>query len=151
MAASITGPRKWNSLKMCITLWSNVFRNERIFDKSPAFHYHVDLSSFNLCTLEEKKKGARRNKYFKSWPYHRSRGVDGDTDGKESACQHRDRGLIPGSGRGPGKGNGNPLQYSCLRNSMDRGDWQATVHGVAKSRKQQSDYHLHFHCHQSCF
>ena len=43
---------------------------------------------------------------------------------------------IPGSGRSPGEGNGNPLQYSCLGNPMDRGVWQATVHGVAKSRTQ---------------
>ena len=45
----------------------------------------------------------------------------------------RDTGSIPGLGRSPGKGNGNPVQYSCLENSMDRGAWQATVHGVAKS------------------
>ena len=44
----------------------------------------------------------------------------------------RDSGLIPGSGRYPGEGNGDPLQYSCLGNPMDRGAWQATVHGVAK-------------------
>ena len=43
-----------------------------------------------------------------------------------------DTGSIPGSGRSPGEGNGNPLQYSCLGNPMDRGAWQATVHGVAK-------------------
>ena len=43
-----------------------------------------------------------------------------------------DPGLIPGSGRSPGEGNGNPLQYSCLGNSMDRGMWQATVHGVTR-------------------
>ena len=54
--------------------------------------------------------------------------------GKESACNTRDAGLIPGSGRSPGGGHGNPLQYSCLENPMDRGAWQATVHGVAKSR-----------------
>ena len=55
---------------------------------------------------------------------------------KESACNAEDAagaaGLIPGSGRSPGEGNGNPLQYSCLENPMDRGDWWATVHGVAK-------------------
>ena len=45
----------------------------------------------------------------------------------------RDSGLIPGLGRSPGEGNGNPLQYSCLENLMDRGAWWATVHGVAKS------------------
>ena len=42
----------------------------------------------------------------------------------------RDSGLIPGLGRSPGEGYGNPFQYSCLENPMDRGDWQATVHGV---------------------
>ena len=47
-----------------------------------------------------------------------------------------DMGLIPGLGRSPGGGNGNPLQYSCLENSMDRGAWQATVHRVTKSRTQ---------------
>ena len=46
----------------------------------------------------------------------------------------RDEGLNPGSGRSPGEGNGNPLQYSCLENPMDRGAWWATVHGVAKSQ-----------------
>ena len=46
----------------------------------------------------------------------------------------RDEGSIPGSGRSPGGGRGNPLQYSCLENPMDRGAWWATVHGVAKSR-----------------
>ena len=44
-----------------------------------------------------------------------------------------DTGAIPGLGRSPGEGNGNPLQYSCLENPMDRGVWQATVHGVTKS------------------
>ena len=48
--------------------------------------------------------------------------------------------MIPGSGRFPGEGNGNPLQYYCLENPMDRGAWWATVHGVAKSRKQLSDF-----------
>ena len=54
--------------------------------------------------------------------------------GKESACNVGDLGLIPGLGRSPGAGNGNPLQYSCLKNPMDRGARQATVHGVAKLR-----------------
>ena len=50
-----------------------------------------------------------------------------------------DAGSIPGSGRSPGVGNGNPLQYSCLENSMDRGVWQATIHGIARSWTQVSD------------
>ena len=55
-----------------------------------------------------------------------------------SAGDTRDVGLIPGSGRSPGGGNGNRLQYSCLENSMDRGTWRATVHGVTKSQAQLS-------------
>ena len=53
---------------------------------------------------------------------------------KVSACNAGDPGLIPGSGRSPGEGNGNPLQYSCLENPMGGGAWWAAVHGVAKSR-----------------
>ena len=52
--------------------------------------------------------------------------VSNDSDGKESACDGGDRGLIPGSGRPPGEGNANPLQNSCLENPMNRGAWQAT-------------------------
>ena len=51
-----------------------------------------------------------------------------------NAGDTRDMGSIPGSGRSPGGGHGNPLQYSCLENPMDRGAWRATVHGVAKSQ-----------------
>ena len=56
-----------------------------------------------------------------------------------SAGDAGDLGSIPGSGRSPGEGNGNPLQYSCLGNPMDRAAWGATVHGVAKSRTQLSN------------
>ena len=61
-------------------------------------------------------------------------GFSGGSDSKESACNAGDLGLIPGSGRSPGEGNGNPLQYSCLENPMDRGAWWATVLGVAKGQ-----------------
>ena len=61
-------------------------------------------------------------------------GCPGSSDGKESACDTGDLSLIPGLGRSPGGGNGNPLHYSCLGNPMDGEAWQATVHGVAKSR-----------------
>ena len=56
--------------------------------------------------------------------------------GKESACNPGDQGLIPGSERSPGEGNGNPLQYSCLENPMDREAWWATVRGVSNSQTQ---------------
>ena len=58
--------------------------------------------------------------------------------GKESTCNAGDPGSIPGSGRSLEAGNSNPLQYSCLENTMDRGAWQATVHGIAKSETQLS-------------
>ena len=60
-------------------------------------------------------------------------GFPGGSDGKESACNVEDPGLISEMGRSPGEGNSNTLQYSCLENSMDRGDWWATVHGVTDS------------------
>ena len=56
------------------------------------------------------------------------------SDAKESACNVGDLGSVPGLGKSHGEGNGNPLQYSCLGNSMDRGDWWATVHGVKRVR-----------------
>ena len=69
----------------------------------------------------------------------------GGSDSKESAYNAVDPGLIPGSGRSPGEGNGNPLQCSCLENPMDGGAWWATIHGVAKSRTQLSNLtSLHF-------
>ena len=63
----------------------------------------------------------------------------GSSEGKESACNVGDPGSMPGLGRSPREGNGNPLQYSCLENPMDGGAWQATVHGVANSRTWLSD------------
>ena len=61
-------------------------------------------------------------------------GAPGGSVGKESACNAGDLGSVPGSGRSPGGGQGNPLQCSCLENPMDRGGWRATVHGVAESQ-----------------
>ena len=58
-------------------------------------------------------------------------GLPGDSDGEESACNSGDSGSIPGSGRSPGEGNGNPLQYSCLGNPKDTGAWWVTVLWVA--------------------
>ena len=69
-------------------------------------------------------------------------GFPGGSTGKESACDAGDLGSIPGLGRSSGEGNGYPLQYSGLENSMDRGAWQATVHGIANSWTQLSDPHF---------
>ena len=64
----------------------------------------------------------------------------GGSDSKASAYNVGDLGSIPGLGRSPGEGNGNPLQYSCLENPMYRGAWWTTVHGVAKSQTQLSNF-----------
>ena len=68
---------------------------------------------------------------------------------RASAGDTRDTGSILGSGRSPGEGHGNPLQYSCLENPMDRGAWWATVHGVIKSwmRLEELNTHIHTHTH----
>ena len=66
--------------------------------------------------------------------YHNYLDVPGGSDGKEAACNAGDLGSIPGLGRSPGGGHGNPLSCSCLENPMDRAAWWAKVHGVAKSQ-----------------
>ena len=69
---------------------------------------------------------------------YRVKGFPGGSDHKESACNVGGLGSVPGLGRSPGGRHGNPVQYSCLKNPMDRGAWQATVHRVAKSGTQLS-------------
>ena len=80
----------------------------------------------------------RNNSETKCFSLHKSTsylsGFPGGSDGKESARNAGDLGLILGLGRSPGEGNGYPLQYSCLKNSIDKGALQATVHRVAKSQ-----------------
>ena len=72
-------------------------------------------------------------------------GLPGGSEGKASSCSAGDLGLIPGSGRSPGVGNGNPLQYSCLENPMDGEAWWATVHVVTKSWTWLRDFTFPFH------
>ena len=70
--------------------------------------------------------------------------VPGGSDGKESAYNMGDPGLVPGLGRSPGEGNGNPPQYSCPENPMDGGAWQATVHGDHKESDMAERLLFHF-------
>ena len=67
-------------------------------------------------------------------------GIPGGSDGKASVHNVGDLGSSPGLGRSPGEGNGNPLQDYCLENPMDRGAWQTTIYGVAKSRTRLSNF-----------
>ena len=83
-------------------------------------------------------------------PLMQTLGFPGGSEDKAPACNAGDPGSIPGLGRSPGEGNGNPLQYSCLENPMERGAWRATVHGVAKSRTQLSDFAHHTQCRHLC-
>ena len=72
-------------------------------------------------------------------------GFPGGSDDKESACNAEASGSIPGSGRSPGEGNGNSLQYSCLENLKDREVWQATIQGITKSQIRLTHTHTHTH------
>ena len=74
-----------------------------------------------------------------------NKGFPGGSEVKASACNAGDLGSIPGSGRSPGEGNGNSLQYFCLENPMDGGAWWATVHQVAKSRMRLSNLTFNFY------
>ena len=70
----------------------------------------------------------------------------GSWDSKESACNASDLGSTPGLGRSPGDGNGNPLRYPCLENTMDRGSWQTTVHGVTKGQIHLNEWGKPYLC-----
>ena len=95
--------------------------------------FFLDAKSFNGSPLATDQVQVSYHSILKPFDF------PGGSDDKESACNVGDLGSIPGLGRSPGVGNGNPLQYSCLVNSMDKGAWWATVHGVTKSWTQLSD------------
>ena len=76
-------------------------------------------------------------------------GFPGVSDDREFACSTGDLGSIPGLGRSPGEGNGNPLRYFCLKNPLDRGAWQATVHNVHKESDTTEEQNAPTHSVQS--
>ena len=107
---------------VCVCMYSHIF----------FLHSSVDGHLGCFCVLAIVKSAAMNIRCM----YFSKLGFPGGASGKEPAYQCRrlrDEGLIAGSGRPPGAGNGNPLQYVFLENPMDRGAWQATVHRVAKS------------------
>ena len=99
----------------------------------PLYPSHLISSPCDPLTAMQQRKNTR------GWcGWTRLRNIGNGSDGKESACTAGDPSSIPGSGRSPGGGNGNSLQYSCLGNPVDRKDWQATIHGVTKSQTRLS-------------
>ena len=110
---------EWTGSKMCLSLAP--------YALPPPGHHSV------IC-LEFKEWDFSFQKVISS-----KKSLSNGSDGKESACNAGDTSSIPGLGRSPSEGNGYPLQYSCLANSMDRGAWRAIVHRVAKSQTQLSD------------
>jgi len=131
-----------------LSLRSQIVRHNWVTKKKVHTHTHIYTHSFSdsfliLFTI----------KYWVEFPslysmslwlsiLYRSSicmGLPWQLSGKESACSVEDPGSIPGLGRSPGGGHGNPLQHSCLENSMDRGAWWAPVHGVTHSRTRLSD------------
>ena len=113
--------------------------HKNIFTFTTSIHPEIEGWSSDVIDVQ------RESKYYGFFFFWRApryvRGSPGGSHGKEAVCNAGDWGLIPESGRSPGEGNGNPLQYSCLENPMDRGAWRATVHGVAKSQTRLSDWH----------
>ena len=100
---------------------------------------HKDIRTYNtdVSFFPRLKHGFRSRVFGPCWHIMDFPGGSGS---KASAYNAGDPGWIPGWGRSPGEGNGNPFQYSCLENPMDGGAWLATVHGVAKSRTRLSDF-----------
>ena len=99
----------------------------------------ADLRRRRVCTDEgQREEGKSQEDIIRTTLGSHS--FPGGSEDKASACNAGDLGSIPEFGGSPGEGNGNPLQYSCLENPMDRGAWQATVHGVTKSQTRLSDF-----------
>ena len=136
-------PRNW--LIRWPKHWSFSFRNSPSNENSGLLFFRIDW--FDIFALQGSLKSLLQHHNSKVSILQRSAFVmiqlsypwlPGQAKGIESACSAGDLGSVPEWGRFPGEVNGNPLQYSCLENSMDRGAWQATVHGVTKSQTQLS-------------
>ena len=141
----------YDSVDMLILTVGSLMRVYCTCPQNPGCHVSCQLT---LCSSAGKKKKnpptSCRRPRFNSWirkipwkgdglPTPVFLGFPRGSDGKESICNARDLGSIPGLGRSPGRGHGNPVQSSCLENPMDRGAWWATVHGVTNSHTQRTD------------
>ena len=120
-----------------VQIWLNLIIHNTPRTKQPPrktfvhtiFFIYKEKNMNNIETTCKKKKRKKLKYVFK-----KTLGFPGGSNGKESACGTGDSGSIPGSGRSPGEGNGNQLQYSCLENFMNRRAWWAIVYGITKSQ-----------------
>ena len=104
---------------------------------------NINVKLFLFSTRPKKWRKIQIKRYLGIKRYLRNIwGFPGGSEGKVSACNAGDPGLIPGLGRSPEEGNGNPLQHSCLENPMDRGAWRATVHGVTRVGHDWAHVHV---------
>ena len=150
--------------KICV--YTNIFREWGLFWKTA--HVITEADKFRIYRVSQQARDPKTSPYCSSnpkalfwqdflllggfsllvysvlwlfeWGQPIFRHFPGGSDGKVFTCNAGDLGSIPGSGISPGEGNGNPLQYSCLENSMDGGAWRAVVHGVTKSQTRQSNF-----------
>ena len=120
-------------------LISHVLEGSSYIPVSPPFYLISKLKSLLHIVIYNKNVIYMYVRLIGKDPDTGKEGFPGDSDCKESAYHAGDLCLIPGSGRSPGEGSGYPLQYSCLENSMDRGAWQATVHGITKTQTWLSE------------
>ena len=123
-------------------LWVELHGSLRVSREEFSLVWEVRESFRKVVTLGQKSKEAtsRKHSVYAIVLFFLAFRGQFSSAGKESACSAGDPGSIPGSGRSPGEGNGYPLQYCCLENSMDRGAWRATVHGVTRSQTWLSDW-----------
>ena len=138
---------QWNISKVNSTVKDHVLWSSGIYPRDVIMIWHLGFPGSSAGKESTCNAGDPRVDFWvRKFPWRRDRlstpvflGFPGGSDGRESTCSTGNLGSIPGLGRSPGGGHGNQLQYSCLENSMDRGAWRATVHGVSKSQAQLSD------------
>ena len=142
-STSLFPPSWWIVLFLPLNLTIFSFWKIGIISKLPFVFFHCRVIHIQIPPVFLSVSCTRLCARYLSIPYRRKptecpkiiqlMGFPGSSDGIESACNAGDLGSIPGLGRSPREENGNLLWYSCLENSMDWGDWKATVHGVTKS------------------
>ena len=127
----------WTFFSYCAKINSNELKTE-MWDLKPKTSRRKHRQYYQYVFWSA-SSGKRNKSHSKQIGLDQTHGFLGGSGGRESSCSAGDPDSILGLGKSPGEGNGNPLQYSCLENSMNRGAWKATVHGVTKLQTWLSD------------